>query len=1562
MTDLSQRIAQLSPERLALLLERSRREGTASGEPALVPRADPAQAPLSHLQRRLWFLDQLEGGSPLYNMHAAFRVSGSLDRDALAASFDEMARRHETLRTRFETVGSEPVQRIEPAARVPVEFVDLGEAPNPGEEGDRRVHAAAGRPFDLTRAPLLRVLLVRLSDAEHLISVAFHHVVADGWSIGVFIREVAALYAAFVVGRPSPLPAPALQYADYAVWQRTALTEGVLAAQIAYWMEALAGAPEVLALPADRPRPAVRSMRGAAVAVLLSPELAAGLHRLAVSGSSTLYMVLLAGFQALLARLSGQDDVLVGSPTAGRDLVETEGIIGPFVNTVVRRARFHGDPSFGSLLAAVRTGVLAADPHAGLPFDKLVEALAPERSASYTPVFQTWLVLHNVPAPTLELPGITLSPIAAHGGTAKFDLTLEVAESAGEVRGFFEHSLDLFDSVSVERWARHLAILLHGATVDGEIPVSDLPLLSEGEVHQLLAEWHSGGVEGAEPQRPGFFAAPVGAAEVAVRLGREELSREELEGRSRQLARVLRSRGVGPEVTVGLCVERSIDMVVGLLGILEAGGVAVPLDPKYPAERLESMLEDSGAGLLLTQQGLLFDLPPAFVVLDLFCFDTDGDSLAEQSREPLGEDLPEESLAYLIFTSGSTGRPKAVGVSRGALAAHLAVVKEAFGLGAGDRVLQFASLSFDVALEQILTTVQAGATLFLRGEEVWSAQELDRQILDHDLTVVNLPTGFWQQWLQETDGMAASSLRLMIAGGDAMSPDSVRRWLDLPIPPRLLNAYGPTEGVITASVFDLPPHDPGAVVPIGAALPGRRLYVLDRAGQPAPVGVAGELCLAGPLLARGYVGRPDLTAASFVPDRFAGRAGERMYRTGDLVRRRPDGAVEFLGRVDRQVKVRGFRIEPGEIEEGLRRHPELVDAVAVVHGSGSEEKRIVAYVVPADPGAPPASDELRTFLEQRLPPYMLPAVFVPLAELPLTANGKLDRRALPDPDAERADWAGGYVAPRTPLEEAMAGIWSEVMGLAEVGIHDDFFELGGHSLLGTLVISRVIETFEVELPLQSLFANPTIASFTTRVEAELAGTKAIAPPIEPAPRGRNLPLSYAQQRLWFLEQMEPGTSVYLIPAAVRLSGPLDADALERAVNQVVSRHVVLRTHFAVVDDLPVQVIAPELTVPMLRADLADLPAAEREERLLGWATAESRHPFDLAQWPLQRLRLLRTGEQEHMLLLTLHHIVADGWSLGILLREVAELYPALAQGGSPTLPPLAVQYADFAVWQRQWLQGEELERQLVYWRRQLDDDPPRLELPFARPRLAPASHRGTFRKFAVDPQLAAELRELSRREGVTLFMTLMATFQTLLYRLSGQEEFSLGTGIANRNHPRTEELIGFFVNTLVMRADLSGNPSFRDLAERVRTAALGAYAHQDLPFERLVEELRPRRELARSPLFDVMFLFQNAPMPSLRVGELELAPVRLDLGTSHFDLTLELQEEGEGMAGVVEYSSERFDADTIAAFIDRFLALMREVAIAPDLPILDLPLGPAEPASLFPAAALDDQFVFDAGE
>ncbi|HSM52439.1 MAG TPA: condensation domain-containing protein, partial [Thermoanaerobaculia bacterium] len=860
--------------------------------------------------------------------------------------------------------------------------------------------------------------------------------------------------------------------------------------------------------------------------------------------------------------------------------------------------------------------------------------------------------------------------------------------------------------------------------------------------------------------------------------------------------------------------------------------------------------------------------------------------------------------------------------------------------------------SFDVALEQILAALQAGATLVLRGEGAWSAQELDGQILAADLSVVNLPTGYWQRWLQEGDGVAASTPRLLIAGGDVMAPSGVLRWLELPRPPRLLNAYGPTEGVITASLWEVPARAPAAKVPIGTALPGRRLHVLDRAGRPVPPGVPGELCLGGPVLARGYLGRPSATATSFVPDPLSGESGARAYRTGDLARRRPDGALEFLGRIDRQVKVRGFRVELGEIEEALRRHPAVRDAVAVLHGGGAEDGRIVAYVVPAEGGTPPPDEELRGVLELRLPSYMLPSAILAVPEMPLTDHGKLDRRSLPDPAAATARQGEGYLAPRTPLESSMAEIWEDVLGRSPIGLHDDFFEAGGHSLLGTLVITRVVERFGVELPLQSLFAAPTLGGFAARVEEAMADGPEAAPPIEPVPRDSPLPLSFAQQRLWFLEQMDPGTPVYLLPAALRVSGPLDPDALESAVQEVARRHEVLRTRFAVEDDRPVQVVAPEPLVPVTREDFSHLPPAERARQLHERALTEVRQPFDLAAGPLLRLRILRLAEAEHILLLTLHHVVADAWSFGVLLREVAETYPALARGEASTLPPLPIQYADFAVWQRSWLQGPELERQVEYWRGELDGVPP-LELPFASPRPASPSHRGALRRFEVGAELAAELRALAEREGATLFMTLLAALETVLYRLSGQESFPVGTGIANRNHPGTENLIGFFVNTLVLRADLSGNPTFRELLSRVRETALGAYARQDLPYEKLVEELRPGRDPGGPGLFQVMFLFQNTPMPPLRVGDLTLAPERLDIGTSHCDLTVELQESGEGseLQGIVEFATDRFDGERVDALVDHFLALLHDAAASPDRPVLELPLrAPAMEAGA--AAAL----------
>ncbi|HHH41043.1 MAG TPA: non-ribosomal peptide synthetase, partial [Chloroflexi bacterium] len=758
----------------------------------------------------------------------------------------------------------------------------------------------------------------------------------------------------------------------------------------------------------------------------------------------------------------------------------------------------------------------------------------------------------------------------------------------------------------------------------------------------------------------------------------------------------------------------------------------------------------------------------------------------------------------------------------------------------------------------------------------------------------------------------------------------------------IVNAYGPTEATITTPLFQTlaPPDHMGETprLPIGRPIPNVRLYLLDPHLRPVPVGVPGELFIGGEGLARGYLHRPDLTAQAFLPDPFSGLPGARLYRTGDLARFLPDGNLEFLGRADAQVKVRGFRVELGEIEAVLGRHPALREVAVAAWEDGAATKRLVAYIVPGEEGEPDVG-ELRRFLEERLPDYMVPSAFVTLEGLPRTPGGKVDRRALPAPEGERPFLEQEYVAPRTPEEELIATLWAQVLGLERVGVHDNFFELGGHSLLATQVVSRLRDALQIEVPLRILFEHPTVAELAERIREEQWAAQGIAaPPIEPVPRDGDLPLSFAQQRLWFLDQLEPGSPFYNIPTAVRLTGPLDVAALERSLNEIVRRHEALRTTFPTVDGRPRQHIAPELTLPLPVIDLRGLPEAEREAQALRLATEEAQRPFDLAQGPLIRALLLQLDDDDHIALLTMHHIVSDGWSMGILIQEIAVLYDAFAQGRPSPLPELSIQYADFAAWQRKWLRGEVLERQLSYWKERLADLPPLLELPTDRPRPAVQTFRGRTRSFVLPEALSRAIRELGRREGATLFMTLLAAFQALLYRYTGQERFAVGTPIANRNRAEIEGLIGFFVNTLVLRADFSDNPTFRQLLKRVREVALGAYAHQDLPFEMLVDALQPERDLSHTPLFQVMFVLQDTPTGSHRLSHLTLSPVEAETGIAKFDLTLSMAEEGGLLGGMVEYNTDLFDAATIERMIAHFQTLLEGVVADPNRPIAELPL------------------------
>ncbi|HEX3556709.1 MAG TPA: amino acid adenylation domain-containing protein [Thermoanaerobaculia bacterium] len=1578
MIELASRLENLSPAKRELLLRQLRKlQGTAPRPVIRSRRQGAGDFPLSYAQQRLWFLDQLQPGNPFYNVPGAVRLRGPFDEGCLGRALTEIVRRHESLRTCFPSVDGRPVQRIAPPAVFPLPVVDLSILP----EAERRLAARAllqaeGRhAFDLASGPLVHAVLLRMGLGERILGFALHHIVSDAWSMRILIRELTALYQVFLRGAPSPLFDLPVQYADYAVAEREWLDGETLAPQLAYWRGQLAGLPGPLELPADRPRPEVQTFRGAREPVAVSAGVTAALKLVGQQQRATAFMTLLAGLASLLSRYTGRDDLPVGTPIANRDRVETEGLIGFFVNTLVLRCDLSGEPTFRELLERVREVVLEAFAHPDLPFERLVEELAPDRSLAHTPIFQ---VVFAFQALTGEAGGAAAGPaleaLPVESGRSLFDLTLTLEEAPGHLGGLFEYNTDLFDAIRMRRMAAHFETLLTAAAGHPDRRLSELPLLSESERHQLAREWNGEAAETLDGlclhQRFAAQAAGSPSAVAAVCEG-ERLTYGELDQRANRLARHLIRLGVPPGGCVGLCLERSLDLVVAILGTLKAGASYVPLDPAAPRERLAFLLADSHPPVLLTQEPLAGSLPPPGPEMRVVLLDRDREEIAREAASDPCVPVTAGHPAYVIYTSGSTGRPKGVVVRHGNAARLFSATERWFGFGPDDVWTLFHSYAFDFSVWEIWGALLHGGRLVIVPYWVSRSPEAFYDLLRRERATVlsQTPSAFRQLvWAEETvlAGSAPElALRYVIFGGEALEPAMLAPWLARhgDRRPRLINMYGITETTVHVTYREVGWRDVGrAVSAVGEPIPDLGVHLLDRFLSPVPLGVPGEVHVGGAGLAAGYLGRPELTAERFVPNPF-GEAGSRLYRSGDLARYRPDRDLEYLGRIDHQVKVRGFRIELGEIESALARHP-AVRAAAVLAVEDPErpgERRLVGYVVPAAATAP-TTPELRGFAGESLPDYMLPAAIVVLDSLPLTTNGKIDRRALaalrplPAVKAERT-------APRTPAEEILAGIWERVLHVDGVGAHDDFFDLGGHSLLATQVVSRLREAFDVELPLRVLFEAPTVAQLAARVEEARAAGRPAAPPIARVPREEGLPLSFGQQRLWFLAQLEPGSVAYNLPTALRLAGGLDPAALAASLGEVVRRHEALRTVFRLPgssesgEDEPEQVILPALPVPLPLVDLAALPPAPRRAEAGRLAAAEARRPFDLARGPLLRAGLIRLAAAEHVLLLSLHHVVSDGWSMGILVRELTALYGAASQGRPARLPELPVQYADYAAWQRRWLAGEVLEGHLAYWRQALAGVPPLLDLPTDRPRPRVQTFRGDRRTLPFPAELAAAVRELGRAAGLTPFMVLLAALQLLLHRYSGQAVVAVGSPVAGRSRAETEGLIGFFVNTLVLAGDLAGEPGFRALLARVREAALGAYAHQDLPFEKLVEELAPERNLAHAPLFQVLFSFQAAAAaPRVAGGEaagaaagdgLALAPLEADMAAAKFDLTLAVEEGAHGFAAALEFNTDLFDAVTAGRILAQLRHLLAVAVADPETPVGELPLlGAAQRAQL----------------
>ncbi|MEE8584227.1 MAG: amino acid adenylation domain-containing protein, partial [Acidobacteriota bacterium] len=1617
-------LAGLASRALALMAEAD------SSPDAPIPAPSEASAfPLSPGQEALWFEHRLDPENAAYNIAGAVRLL-DVDLSALRRSLQDLLQRHAVLRTRFEPGSDDqPIQRIEKRLKLPIQVQDASGWTK--ERLQEKLHQQARRPFDLSRAPLLRIEIMRLADKEHLMLLAVHHIVADLWSLGVLLQELGQLYSAHLEGTPAALDPFPFQYSDYCLWERQRLQGPEGDRLWDYWKKELNGPLPNLELPSDQVRQPGRPRRAAVIDFRIEPDTAQRLEELGRSRSATLFVTLLAVFQALLHRLSGQSEVLTGSPAACRNRADLAGLAGYFVNPLVLRANFDGDPTFGDLLDQLRQRVLGAFEHQEYPFPWLVNRLVQEREAGLSPLFQVLFTLQNGPlwdqtgfaplalgmeGPALQIGALKLAPWPLDPPPSPFKLHLAMARNGEELLGRLQYDAGIFEASTARRWTMAFQALLRAATDEPTRPASQIPWLDEAQKHHLLEEWND--TLSSYPTQAciqDLFEEQVIRRPDSVALAWDEstssnlLSYAELNRLANRLATLFEAAGVRPESRLGVVAEPSLEMIAAFLGALKAGGAYLPLDPASPSRRRDFQIEDAGAVVLTGRWDSLQKLAPgsaAKIALESAW-------TVKGSGQPLSKSLPPDGLAYVIYTSGSSGRPKGVAVS------HRAVLRLVFsggqlGLSPGDRVSQISSPVFDVSAFEIWGALLRGACLVLvPPSEKLAPSRLIARLRRHGVSLVNLVPSLFKQLVDE-DASAFAQVDSLLLAGEVLPPEPVKRVLNQGPPGRLLNVYGPTENAVFSTCFRVRKAPPaGHHIPIGRPIPNTTAFILDTRLEALPLGAVGELHLGGDGLARGYLGRAALTSELFIPHPFSRQPGERLYKSGDAARWLPDGQIEFAGRLDNQIKLRGFRVEPAEIERVLEEHPEVRQAVVLLLGErlvgyvrkeaggrrqkagrrersvgswqlavrSSEEKPGTRSPEPLSPdpysltasqphslppspvggsqfavrgpeGKPgtrnpeprtsasetyslqPTAYSLSSFLEQRLPSYMIPALIVEVEEWPRTASGKIDRKALPTPEVERAQVEGGL--PETPLEELVAGVWGELLGLEGVGRGDDFFRLGGHSLLAVQVASRLERAMGREVGVGLLFQASTPARMARLLEQQ--DREGFADEELPGGQQRpaRLPLSFAQQRLWFLDQLMPNSPLYNIAGILSLKGRLDQAALGGSIQAIVQRHESLRTAFAQEDGAPYQQVHPSLLVPVPLLDLSALEGRAQKEMLRRCRTL-ARLPFDLSSAPLLRTALLRCAGDSHHLLLSFHHSVFDGASLGVFLAELQSEYKA-ARSGRTFKVQQRVQYPDFAIWQRRRLGGAFIESQLEFWKRTLDGAPAGLELPSDRPRPAQPEFRGRTLPFRIPDRLAGQAARLGRRHCATLFMTLVAAFQTLLHRLSGQTDLLVGVPVANRGKKEWQGLIGLLVNNLVLRLDLSGDPPFQGLLERLRKASLQAYLHQEVPFERLVEELAPQREAGRNPFYQVVFGLQETSLPQLNLTGLKAEPAPLDTGTAKFDLSFFLQRAPCGLEGLAEFSSDLFDATTVRRWIGYYRNLLQCVVEHPEKTLSELDL------------------------
>jgi len=1546
--DLIRRIAELPPEKRSLLLRqlgaagKSPQDGAGEeGKPVKALKRS-GDLPLSWAQERLWFLDQLVPENPFYNIPTALRISGALDITALKRCFAEIVKRHEPLRTRIISRDGLPIQIIDEAPEIQIHEADLSciDIETQALEIDRLTGREALEPFRISEDMPIRVTLLHCRPEEYVLLVTMHHISSDAWSISVLVKELATLYQLFSenITVLSPLPPLTVQYADYAQWQRKWLTGDVLERQLSYWKRHLEGAPELLSLPCDRPRPTVQSYRAGTVTCRIDNELLERLRSLGSAHRATLFMTLLSAFSLLMHRYSGQDDIVTGSPVANRTRSELESLIGFFVNTLPLRSIIREDLSCCQYLEETRDRCIEAFTHQDVPFEKLVEELKPERHTGRQPIVQVLFTLQNAPDSEMPLPGLSISRIAADTVTARYDLEVYLWEMPSGLQCMFVYSSDLFNNVTIERMSMHYVNILRSMVENPSLRLSELCLLDRDEMRTILKDWNDTAVDyNCEATLDGLFEEQALRTpdSVAIVSGDEHITYCELCRRVNLLARHIRNRSGGKAEAIGICMKRNPDMLSSILAILKVGSAYVPLDPEHPDERLRIMVEESGVRLIITgeEQRLRIALL-AGETRQVISPEKDRYETASPPFDTVTCRHTSDDLAYIFFTSGSTGVPKGVLIRHSGLVNLIEWLQREFGLTGQDRVLFHTSFTFDISTTEIYWPLLTGAAIIMA--QPGGSRDVDyfcSVIIEENVTLINAVPSLLSLFIEEAPHHnlgTPASLRHILSGGEALDTGLAKKCLNL-FSAELCNVYGPTEASVISSMYRCDPANmqdtPGGKVTIGRPMANVQIYVLDEYLNPLPPGVAGELHIGGAGLALGYLGSSGLTAEKFIPDPFSGREGSRLYRTGDRVRLLTDGNIEFLGRFDHQVKIRGFRIETGEIEAVLSLHPSVQEAIVMLRSDDGAPPFLAAYI--RSNGDELSESEIRAFLSTRLPDYMIPAVFVFMKSFSHTASGKVERKALPAPERRKAE--GFSTPPSTATEEMVAAIWKEVLHIDNLGADENFFSIGGHSLSATQVISRLNRIFSVNVPLKSIFESPTVSLMGTCIDEALKASKCAAvPPIKPCDRRKEIPLSWAQERLWFLDQLVPDNAFYVIPGALRITGALNIEALERSFQEVVNRHEALRTTFLSTDGKPFQNINREWHIHLPLADLSWLQRENIEQEMRRLTLQEALSSFNVAVDIPVRITLIRCAPEDHVLLVTMHHIASDGWSLGVLTDELVSLYEAFAEGKPSPLPPLSVQYADFALWQREWLSGALLEKQLEYWKGKLEGAPALLSLPYDRPRPAVQSFNAGIHTSLIPAELCRSLRKLSEKEECTLFMTLLSAFTVLMQRYSGRHDIVIGSPVANRTQKETEKLIGFFVNTLALRNDLSGDPSFNKLLSQTRKICIEAYMHQDIPFEKLVDELNPERHMDRQPLVQVVFALQNVPVPEMAFADCSISNFDSGSATVRFDLEVHVWESGEELHCSLMYSSALFDHSTVERMMSHYITLLTEIVKSPE--------------------------------